>query len=79
MFQLLSERYERRSTLITSNLAFSQWATIFKDEMTTAAVIDRLVHHCEILELNAPSYRVQAAERKKAASTPKVKGDAMAG
>jgi DNA replication protein DnaC len=79
LFQLLSERYERRSTLITSNLAFSQWTTIFKDEMTTAAVIDRLVHHCEILELNAPSYRAQAAERKKAASTSKAKDDAMAG
>lgn len=65
LFQLISERYERRSTLITSNLAFSGWGKIFKDEMTTAAVIDRLVHHCEILQLNAPSYRAEAAAQKR--------------
>lgn len=67
LFQLLSDRYERRSTLITSNLAFSQWKTIFKDEMTTSAVIDRLVHHSEILQLNASSYRMDIAAKKKAA------------
>lgn len=66
LFQLLSDRYERRSTLITSNLVFSQWKTIFKDEMTTSAVIDRLVHHSEILQLNASSYRMDVATKKKA-------------
>lgn len=65
LFQLLSDRYERRSTLITSNLVFSQWKTIFKDEMTSSAVIDRLVHHSEILQLNASSYRMDAATKKK--------------
>lgn len=64
LFQLLSERYETRSVVITSNLPFSQWGTIFKDEMTTAAAIDRLVHHAEILELNAESYRIKAAKTK---------------
>jgi DNA replication protein DnaC len=65
LFQLLSERYETRSTLITSNLPFAKWETLFKDEMTTAATIDRLVHHAVILELNAESYRVAQAKQKK--------------
>ncbi|CAN0581726.1 unnamed protein product [Ectocarpus sp. 12 AP-2014] len=65
LFLLLSERYEQRSTLITSNLVFSNWNQIFKDEITTAAAIDRLVHHATILELNAPSYRMASAENTK--------------
>jgi len=50
LFTLLAERYERGSVLISSNLPFSKWEGIFKDPMTTAAAIDRLVHHCVILE-----------------------------
>jgi len=66
LFVLLSKRYEQRSIVVTSNLVFSQWNQIFKDEMTTAAAIDRLVHHATILELNAPeSYRVAQAKEKK--------------
>ncbi|MFH1742690.1 MAG: IS21-like element helper ATPase IstB [bacterium] len=65
LFTLLAERYERGSVMITSNLAFSQWERIFKDPMTTAAVIDRLVHHSVILELNLPSYRMQTAKENK--------------
>lgn len=65
LFNLLSARYEMRSMLITSNLPFSKWDTIFKDTMTTQAAIDRLVHHATILELNAPSYRTQAAKDNK--------------
>jgi DNA replication protein DnaC len=65
LFQLLAERYEMRSTLITSNLPFNKWSTLFKDEMTTAATIDRLVHHSVILELNAESYRMNYALYKK--------------
>jgi DNA replication protein DnaC len=61
LFTLLAERYERGSVLITSNLAFSQWEAIFKDPMTTAAAIDRLVHHSVILELNLSSYRREQA------------------
>lgn len=64
LFTLLSERYERGSVLITSNLPFSGWEAIFKDPMTTAAAIDRLVHHSVILELNLPSYRMETAQRK---------------
>ena len=50
LFTLLAERYERRSVFITSNLVFSQWDQIFKDSMTTAAAIDRVVHHSIIVE-----------------------------
>lgn len=57
LFTLLAERYERRSILITSNLVFSEWDRIFKNPMTTAAAIDRLVHHSVILEFDVPSYR----------------------
>ena len=59
LFILLADRYERRSLMVTSNLPFSKWERIFKDPMTTAAAIDRLVHHSIILELNLPSYRLE--------------------
>jgi DNA replication protein DnaC len=59
LFTLLAERYERGSVMLTSNLPFSQWEQIFKDAMTTAAAIDRLVHHSVIIELNLPSYRAE--------------------
>jgi DNA replication protein DnaC len=62
LFTLLAERYERGSVMITSNLPFSKWENIFKDPMTTAAAIDRLVHHSVILELNLESYRVEQAK-----------------
>jgi DNA replication protein DnaC len=69
LFTLLAERYERRSVLITSNLVFSKWDQIFKDPMTTAAAVDRLVHHAVILELNLPSYRAEKAREKAKAAT----------
>ena len=61
LFTFLSERYERRSLMITSNLKFSEWDKIFKDPMTTAAAIDRLVHHSTVLELDCESYRANEA------------------
>lgn len=64
LFTLLAHRYEHRSILLTSNLVFSQWEQIFKDPMTTAAAIDRVVHHSVILELNVPSYRMAAAQKQ---------------
>ena len=67
LFTFLAERYERRSVLITSNLVFSQWDRIFKDPMTTAAAIDRVVHHSVILEMNGRSVRGQEAEEREAA------------
>jgi DNA replication protein DnaC len=63
LFSLLAERYERGSVMLSSNLAFSGWEAIFKDAMMTAAAIDRLVHHCAILELNVPSYRAEQAKK----------------
>jgi DNA replication protein DnaC len=63
LFTLLADRYEAGSVLITSNLPFSGWEAIFKDPMTTAAAIDRLVHHSVILELNLTSYRMEQARR----------------
>ena len=69
LFTLLAHRYESHSVLLTSNLVFSQWEQIFKDPMTTAAAIDRLVHHCVILELNLPSYRMEAAQKKRGVAT----------
>jgi DNA replication protein DnaC len=71
LFTFLAERYERRSVIITSNLLFSEWDRIFKDPMTTAAAIDRLVHHSVILEMTGPSVRADEAEqaRKETATT----------
>jgi DNA replication protein DnaC len=65
LFTLLAYRYERGSMLITSNLPFSKWEVIFKDPMTTAAAIDRLVHHSVVMELNVPSYRAEQARKRK--------------
>jgi len=65
LFTLLADRYERGSVWLTSNLPFSKWESIFKDPMTTAAAIDRLVHHSVILELNLPSYRLEQAQQAK--------------
>ena len=64
LFTFLAQRYERKSVMISSNLVFSQWDRIFKDPMTTAAAIDRLVHHAIILEMTGPSQRTQAAMSK---------------
>jgi DNA replication protein DnaC len=64
LFTFLAERYERRSVMITSNLVFSQWDRIFKDPMTTAAAIDRIVHHSVILELDGTSYRTDTAKKR---------------
>jgi len=68
LFTLLAHRYESRSVLLTSNLVFSQWDRIFKDAMTTAAAVDRLVHHSVILELNIPSYRMESAQKRQTRS-----------
>lgn len=65
LFTFLGERYERRSVIVTSNLVFSKWDRIFKDPMTTACAIERLVHHSTILELICEkSHRLEEAERR---------------
>jgi DNA replication protein DnaC len=63
LFTLFAERYERGSVMITSNLPFSQWERVFKDPTTTAAAIDRLIHHSIILELNLESYRLRQSRQ----------------
>jgi len=73
LFTLLAARYEMRSLMITSNLPFSKWNSIFKDEMTTNAAIDRLVHHAVILELNTTSYRTEYAKNNQPKTTKKTK------
>ncbi len=71
LFTFLGERYERRSVMISSNLVFSQWDRIFKDPMTTAAAIDRVVHHATILELTGKSVRGEEAKRRNTAQGTK--------
>jgi len=70
LFTLLAERYERRSVMVTSNLIFSQWDPIFQNPMTTAAAIDRLVHHSMILEFDVPSYRTDHRTCPPTSETP---------
>jgi DNA replication protein DnaC len=59
MFMLVSRRYERASLIVTSNKPFGSWGEIFGDEITAAAMVDRLVHHAEILSLKGDSYRLK--------------------
>lgn len=64
LFELIAHRYERKSLLITANQPFSQWESIFPDSMMTVAAVDRLIHHALIIELQAKSYRQQAAQNR---------------
>ena len=59
LFNLLADRYEKRSTIITSNLAFSEWVQVFKNEKLTTALLDRLAHHAHILTTKGKSYRTK--------------------
>jgi DNA replication protein DnaC len=73
LFELISARYERRSLLITANQPFGEWGKIFPDPAMTVAVVDRLVHHATIFEMNVESYRRRAAlERKRGPGRPPV-------
>ena len=65
LFQVFSERYERRSLLVTSNLAFSEWGQIFQGERMTAALLDRLTHRCHIFEMNGESFRFRESMKAK--------------
>jgi DNA replication protein DnaC len=73
LFQIFAERYERASILVTSNLAFSDWGSIFQGERMTAALLDRFTHRCHIFEINGESYRFR--EAAKAAKERKAKGN----
>ena len=73
LFQIFADRYERASILVTSNLAFSDWGSIFQGERMTAALRDRFTHRCHIFEINGESYRFR--ESAKAAKERKAKGN----
>ena len=70
LFQDVSRRYERRSLVLTTNLPFSEWPSIFPNAATATALIDRLVHHAEIITIEGDSYRRRVAETKQKASRP---------
>ncbi|WP_026559750.1 ATP-binding protein, partial [Bacillus sp. J37] len=65
LFQLISEFYEQKSLIITSNLEFSQWNRIFTDSRLTAALVDRLIHHAHIISYQGESYRLTNALSKR--------------
>ncbi len=66
LFELISQRYERGSTLITSNLPFDEWTETFGSERLTGALLDRMTHHVSILEMNGDSYRLAQSRAKQA-------------
>jgi DNA replication protein DnaC len=71
LFQVFADRYERRSVLVTSNLAFSEWGSVFQGDRMTAALLDRLTHRCEIFEMNGESYRFRESMKAKKEKDPK--------
>ena len=79
LFQVFADRYERRSLLVTSNLAFSEWGQVFQGERMTAALLDRLTHRCHIFEMNGESFRFRESMKTKRPrkSESKADGDKM--
>ena len=74
LFEIFSQRYERGSTIVTSNLPFDEWTSVFGSERLTGALLDRLTHHVHILEMNGDSYRLNQSKRRSRrnnADTPK--------
>jgi len=67
LFEVFSQRYERGSTMVTSNLPFQEWTEVLGSERLTGALLDRLTHHVHILEMNGESYRLKQSKRKRAA------------
>jgi DNA replication protein DnaC len=65
LFQVFADRYERKSLLVTSNLAFSDWGQVFQGERMTAALLDRLTHRCHIFEMNGESFRFRESMKSK--------------
>ena len=65
LFETFSQRYERTSTLVTSNLPFEEWTEVFGSERLTGALLDRLTHHVHIIEMNGDSFRLKHSRRKR--------------
>ena len=63
LFEMLSQRYERGSTMLTSNLPFAEWTEVLGSERLTGALLDRLTHHVHILEMNGDSFRLKQSRR----------------
>lgn len=59
VFQLVSRRYERRSIILTSNKSFAEWGSVLGDDVLATAILDRLLHHCDVISINGPSYRLK--------------------
>jgi len=78
LFEVFSQRYERGATIVTSNLPFEEWPSVFRSERLTGALLDRLTHHVHILEMNGESYRrKQSAGRRKLPRTEQNKAAAI--
>ena len=69
LFEMLSQRYERGSTMLTSNLPFAEWTEVLGSERLTGALLDRLTHHVNILEMNGDSFRLKQSRRKRTPSS----------
>ena len=72
LFNLLADRHERRSTLVTTNLAFAEWVQVFGDEKLTTARLDRLAHHAHILTTKGKSYRTGRGKRGEEETPPEM-------
>ena len=70
LFEVFSQRYERGSTIVTSNLPFDEWTSVLGSERMTGALLDRLTHHVHILEMNGPSYRLNESKRRTRRAKP---------
>jgi len=75
LFEVFSQRYERGATVVTSNLPFDEWTSVFGSERLTGALLDRLTHHVHILEMNGESYRLAQSRRRSRRSPPDMPSD----
>ena len=76
LFQVFSQRYERGSIMVTTNLPFDEWTEVFDSERLTGALLDRLTHHVHILEMNGESYRLKRSRENAASQAPEKPEDA---
>ena len=70
LFEVFSQRYERGSLMVTTNLPFDEWTEVFGSELLTGALLDRLTHHVHILEMNGESFRLKRSRETAAAQAP---------